>query len=233
MPQIQAVIFDMYETLAQNSPSLWLTTFDEICSEQGLEMTGQELWDLWKPREMQFRLERYQPSYPFKTYEQAWRECFEQVFQDLGKGDAAEAARLSVRDQGRRELYPEVSDVLGALRSTGHHKIGLLSNADNDALEPLIKFHGLEFDGVVSSESAHCYKPEPESFRLILEELDISPDVCLYVGDSQHDDVQGAGGVGMRTAWVNRSGAELDPALPAPDHQVHSLTELLDIVNAG
>jgi 2-haloalkanoic acid dehalogenase type II len=233
MPQIQAVIFDMYETLVQNSPSLWLPTFDEICEGQGLEMAGQELWDLWKPLEMRFRLERYQPAYPFKTYEQAWRECFEQVFEGIGIGDAVEAARVSVRDQGRRELYPEVSDVLGALRSGGQLKIGLLSNADNDALDPLILLHGLEFDGLVCSESARCYKPVPESFRLILEELDLSADVCLYVGDSQHDDVQGAGGVGMRTAWVNRVGAELDPALPTPDHQIHSLTELLDIVNAG
>ncbi len=233
MPQIQAVIFDMYETLVQNSPSLWLQTFDEICREQGLEMAGQELWDLWKPREMRFRQERYQPSYPFKTYEQAWRECFQQVFEDIGKGDAAEAARLSVRDQGRRDLYPEVSEVLGALRSADHYKLGLLSNADNDALGPLIRLHGLEFDRVVCSEGARSYKPEPVSFRLILEELGLSPDICLYVGDSQHDDVQGARGVGMQTAWVNRNGAELDPALPAPDHQVNSLTELLDIVNAG
>ncbi len=233
MPQIHAVIFDMYETLVQNSPSLWLRTFDEICLEQRLEMAGQELWDLWKPLEMRFRQERYQPSYPFKTYEQAWRECFQQVFQELGKGDAAEAARLSVRDQGRRELYPEVSDVLGALRSAGQYKIGLLSNADNDALGPLIRLHSLEFDGMVCSESARCYKPEPETFRLIMEELDLSPDVCLYVGDSQHDDVQGACGVGMQTAWVNRNSAELDPALPVPDHQIHSLMELLGIVNAG
>lgn len=233
MPQIQAVIFDMYETLVQNSPSLWLQTFDEICSEQGLEMTGQELWDLWKPREMRFRQERYQPSYPFKTYEQAWRECFEQVFEELGKGDAAEAARLSVRDQGRRDLYPEVGDVLGALRSADHYKLGLLSNADNDALRPLIQLHALEFDRVVCSEGARSYKPEPVSFRLILEELGLSAEVCLYVGDSQHDDVKGAGGVGMRTAWVNRNGAELDPALPVPDHEIHSLTELLEIANAG
>ena len=233
MPKLRAVIFDMYETLVRNSPSLWLHTFDEICREQALDMAGQELWDLWKPLEMRFRQERYQPSYPFKTYERAWRECFQQVFQDLGKGDASEAARISVRDQGRRDLYPEVTEVLGALRSADHYKLGLLSNADNDALGPLIRLHGLEFDGVVCSEGARSYKPEPESFRLILQELDVSPEACLYVGDSQHDDVQGAGAVGMRTAWVNRNGAEPDPALPAPDHQVHSLMELLDIVNAA
>ena len=233
MPKLRAVIFDMYETLVRNSPSLWLHTFDEICREQALDMAGQELWDLWKPLEMRFRQERYQPYYPFKTYERAWRECFQQVFQDLGKGDASEAARISVRDQGRRDLYPEVTEVLGALRSADHYKLGLLSNADNDALGPLIRLHGLEFDGVVCSEGARSYKPEPESFRLILQELDVSPEACLYVGDSQHDDVQGAGAVGMRTAWVNRNGAEPDPALPAPDHQVHSLMELLDIVNAA
>ncbi|MEE8443644.1 MAG: HAD family hydrolase, partial [Dehalococcoidia bacterium] len=199
MPDITAVIFDMYETLVHNAPLLWVRTFGEICDEQGLQMTGQELWDRWKPLENVFRKERDDPSYPFKSYEQAWHECFEQVFRPLGKGDAAAAAHRSVVELGRREAYPETVDVIARLRSANHFRLGVLSNADNDFLSPVLKFRNLEFDAVVSSETARAYKPAPHAFRLITEALDVSAEACLYVGDSQYDDVNGAHSAGMRT----------------------------------
>ncbi|MBI4200963.1 MAG: HAD hydrolase-like protein, partial [Chloroflexi bacterium] len=168
MPQIAAVIFDMYETLARNTPALWMKTFDDICRDQGLPLTGQELWDRWRPLEMTFRKSRYEPSYPFKSYELAWRECFERVFAQLGKGDAAGAARRSVVDMGRRELFPESLDVMARLKRANHLRLGLLSNADNDYLWPLLNRHSLEFDSVVSSEGARAYKPNPTPFQMII-----------------------------------------------------------------
>lgn len=233
MPDITAVIFDMYETLVHNSLSLWVRTFDQICHEQGLRMTGQELWDQWRPLEMTFRKDRYDPSYPFKSYEQAWCECFEQVFRPLENGDAAAAARRAVEDLGRREVFPETLGVIARLKGANHLRLGVLSNADNAFLWPLLSCRSLEFDAAVSSETARAYKPHPRAFRLIMEALAVPAEVCLFVGDSQFDDVQGAHGAGMRTVWVNRRGAQLDPALPAPDYQVKSLTEVLDILGVS
>ena len=229
MPDIVAVIFDMYETLARNTSSLWVFTFDQICQDQGLPLTGQELWDWWKPLELGFRWDRLTMD-DFKNYEQAWRECFEQVFCQLEKGDAAAAARRSVEDLGKREVFPETRDVLARLNGADRLRLGVLSNADNDFLWPLLERHGLKFDGVVCSEAAQVYKPHPRAFQLIMEALDVPAEACLFVGDSQFDDVQGAHNAGMRTAWVNRRGAQPDPALPSPDYQVENLTELLDVL---
>ena len=53
------------------------------------------------------------------------------------------------------------------------------------------------------------------------------------MGDTQYDDVLGAGGVGMRTAWVNRHGASLDPRLPDPDYEIRSLVELTEIAQSA
>ncbi|MBI4201802.1 MAG: HAD family hydrolase, partial [Chloroflexi bacterium] len=58
----------------------------------------------------------------------------------------------------------------------------------------------------------------------------VKPEESLYVGDSQHDDVQGAKAVGMRAAWVNRNGVKLDPKYPAPDYEIKDLRELLAIL---
>ena len=238
MAEIAAVLFDMYETLAHNTPSLWLPTFDEICQEQGLPLTGQELWDLWKPLETRFRqgrldLARPEQSPPFKSYEQAWRECFEQVFHHLGKGDAHDAARRSVSDLGRRQLFLETATIVARLNSADHLRLGVLSNSDNDSLWPLLARHSLEFDAVVCSESAQAYKPHPRAFQLIRDALDVPAEACLFVGDSQFDDVQGAQRAGMKTVWVNRQGAQPAPDLSVPDYQVRDLTELLDILDVS
>jgi len=235
MPDIAAVIFDMYETLAHNTASLWVRTFDQICHAQGLSLTGQELWDQWKSLEMPLRRERVNLTHPeqspaFKSYEQAWRECFERVFDRLGKGDAAAAARRSIGDLGQRDVFSETASVVAQLKGANHFRLGVLSNADDGFLWPLLQRHSLEFDAVVSSEAAQVYKPHPQAFQTITEALDVLAEACVFVGDSQFDDVQGAHNVGMRTVWVNRRGAQLDPTLPVPDYQVESLTELLDIL---
>ena len=61
--------------------------------------------------------------------------------------------------------------------------------------------------------------------------MGVPAQTCLFVGDSQFDDVKGAKDIGMQTAWVNRRGVPLDPALALPDYQVADLTELLDILD--
>ncbi len=235
MPDIKAVIFDMYETLAHNHPKLWLPIFDQVCHDQGLPLTGQELWDLWKPLELGFRQERNQAdgsgkTSPFKTYEEAWRDCFAQVFHEIGKGDAADAAHRCVVALGQRELFPETTNVIARLRNANIFRLGVLSNADNDSLWPLLRRHGLEFDGVVTSEAAQAYKPHPRPFRLIIQAMGVPPAACMFVGDSQYDDVHGAHTAGMRTVWLNRSGTPLDTHLSLPDYQVTGLAEVLDIL---
>lgn len=235
MPDIKAVIFDMFETLAHNHAPLWLPTFDQICRDQGLPLKGQELWDMWKSLELRFRQDRLREDGagkppPFKTYEQAWRDCFAQVFRQIGKGDAADAARRCILALGERDLFPDTTNVIARLRSANLFRLGLLSNADNDSLRPLLRRHGLKFDAVVTSEDARAYKPHPRIFHLILEALGVPAKACLFVGDQQYDDVHGAHTAGMHTVWVNRGGASADPALARPDYQVATLTEVLDIL---
>ena len=234
MPRIEAVIFDMYETLVHNDHALWIRTFDEICEEQELPLRGQELWDRWRTIERGFRRERTnlddpKKSPPFKTYEWAWGNAFREVFDELGRGDSKRAAKRCVVETGQREAFSETAEAMNRLRASGRFRLAVLSNSDNDALNPLLVALGLNFDAVLSSESVRMYKPDPRIFRQILDVLGVEASSSLYVGDSQSDDVRGAKLVGMQAAWMNRSGTRLDPALPAPDYVVGNLLELLDI----
>ncbi|MBI4336960.1 MAG: HAD family hydrolase [Chloroflexi bacterium] len=235
MPKLRALVFDVFNTLAQNPREKWFATFQEVCRTQALQTDVGRLFSLWHTLEADFRRRRVDPqdlarTPPFQSYYEAWSGCFRDAFHQLGlDGDAGEAARMAVEALGQRPLFPETLETLHQLR--GRVLLGVLSNADDAFLLPLLANHGLTFDAVVSSEQARAYKPHPVAFHRVLGLLGVAPHEAMQVGDMLAEDVLGARTSGMEAAWVNRSGARRDPDLPTPDYEIASLTELLDIVS--
>jgi len=194
------------------------------------------LWDKWKTLESGFRkrrlnLEDFDKSPPFESYEDAWVDCFQKTFAELDlNGDSVAAVRVCLRGLGCRPIFPETLDVISKLH--GSVKLAILSNADDSFLHPLLDRHGLKryLSYILSSEASRTYKPHPAIFRQVLSHLDIDPRATLMVGDALHEDVQGAGSVGMQTAWINRRMSPREHSQPNPDYEVQNLTELLNIV---
>ncbi len=225
MSPITTIIFDMYDTLAQNHSRFWLETVSRIIQEQGLSVASEQLWQEWRKVDAISRRQRAQPGAPFRSYFEAWQAAFSGAFAALGlPGDAEAATHCSFQDMGRRPAYPETVEALDLVQR--QWRTALLSNADDDYLRPNLACLGLEFSQVLSSQEARCYKPRPGLFQEMLRRLDVTPQECFYVGDRQLEDVQGAGAVGIRTVWINRAGAAPDPKLPAPDYTIRSLLEL-------
>ena len=229
MSQITTIIFDMYDTLVENGDSFWHATFQEIVRDQGLDASAHRLWKEWRRLELEFRDDRTNPGVPFQSYCEAWQGCFAQAFATLGlKGDPAAAAHQAVLDLARRPPYPETLEALDLIQQ--QWRIAILSNADDDFLLPNVESLGFQFDVVLSSQKARCYKPHADVFREILSLLGVSPQESVYVGDRQFEDVQGPGVVGIGNVWLNRSGGPLDPSLPAPDYQISNLLQLPRLV---
>jgi 2-haloalkanoic acid dehalogenase type II len=232
MSPITTIIFDMYDTLAQNHSRFWLETVGRVIREQGLNAAPEQLWQEWRKVDAVSRRRRTQPGAPFRSYFESWWEAFSGAFAALGLvGDAEAATRRSFQDMGRRPAYPETLEALGLVQR--QWRTALLSNADDDYLRPNLAHLGLEFGQVLSSQEARCYKPRPELFQEMLRRLKATPQECCYVGDRQLEDVQGARGVGMHTVWINRAGAAPDPGLPAPDDTILSLLELPTLASLG
>ncbi|MBI2873006.1 MAG: HAD family hydrolase [Chloroflexi bacterium] len=234
MSQISAVIFDAFETLFHNDPALWQQSFRDLCQAQHLDIEPLVLWQEWKTRERRFRktrlnLEQPELSPPFKSYCQAWRDTFRETFQAISlKGDPDAAVGLCVEALTRREPFPEVREAIEGLR--GRWRLGVLSNADDAFLYPLLRRTGLTFDVVRTSEGCRAYKPLPGPFHQVCGLLHVQPQEALYVGDSLLDDVHGAKRVGMRAAWVNRNGLSREEGLLPPDYEIHSLMEMENIL---
>lgn len=77
-------------------------------------------------------------------------------------------------------------------------KLGVLS--DLPPYEKLDHIGLTGFDCVVTSESTHYLKPNPEPFRYAAERLELQPAQVLYVGNHYRYDILGARVAGMLTA---------------------------------
>jgi FMN phosphatase YigB (HAD superfamily) len=127
--------------------------------------------------------------------------------------------------------------VLEALRDRGIYR-GVVSNADDDFLGPILERHGLAalVDDWTSSEEADSCKPDPEIYRWALRKAGCAAAEVLFVGDSLQHDIAGADAVGMRTALVANGlpAAPLSDGLDAParpDFELRTLTELLAVID--
>jgi putative hydrolase of the HAD superfamily len=151
-----------------------------------------------------------------------------------------EAALAEYHDHWEPHTFidPEAPDVLIGLRERGI-RVGVLSNTiwPREFHERVFARDGvLElFDGAVYSSEIPWTKPHPEAFLAAMDAAGASdPSRCVFVGDRLFDDVYGARNVGMRAIFVPHSDIpphQIGHSIGEPDATVHSLSELLPLVD--
>ncbi len=229
MSAITTVIFDMFNTIAQDSSEHWRQTFVEIIAEQRLDTTPEALRRAWDDGSANFRQRRIAPGEPFISYLDGWADAFAIAFANLNlAGDAHAASRKSIANLGTRPLWSDAPEALAIIGR--HHRLAIISNADDAYLNPVVARIPANFATVVSSEAGQCYKPDQRLFTAAIRELGVEPSQCVYVGDKQFEDVMGARGAGMAAVWINRAGESLDPARPTPDAEIRDLLELPSVI---
>lgn len=225
MSAITTIIFDMFNTIAQDGTELWRQTFAAIIEDQRLDTTPEELRHAWDYGAGNFRDRRTAPGAAFMSYLDGWAGAFASAFDELNlKGDAKAASQKSIDDLGTRPLYPEAMEALAILGQS--HRLAVISNADDAYLNPVVDRIPVSMGAVISSEELQCYKPDRRLFEAAMSRLGVRPSECAYVGDRQFEDVMGSRSVGMSAIWINRSGAAMDPNLPVPDAEIRDLLEL-------
>lgn len=127
----------------------------------------------------------------------------------------------------RMQAYPEVREVLAALRSRGA-KTAILSNGDPDMLTDAIAAAGLEgtLDAVISVSEAGVFKPAPAVYNLATDRFGCkAADISFQ--SSNRWDIAAAKAAGFRCVWINRTGAPDEYPDLAPDRVVGDLRALL------
>ncbi len=132
----------------------------------------------------------------------------------------------------RPPMLPGAVDVLASLKALGL-QVGLISNAGitpGVVLARLLADMGLgrHFDATVFSDEVELSKPSPAIFAHALDELGLTPDEAVFVGDQPVLDVQGARRAGM---WMVQIG-DLSCEGEQPHARVSTLAELVPALRA-
>src|SRR5262249_47906203 len=99
------------------------------------------------------------------------------------------------------------ADTTTALRRLARrYRLGIISNIDRDLLGETLAHLQAPFSSLTTAEEARAYKPDPAPFRLALERLQTPPDQILHAAFGWRYDLAPARALGMKTAFINRSG---------------------------
>ena len=124
------------------------------------------------------------------------------------------------------ECYPDSVPALTALAA--RFPLVSVSNGNADLARIGLDHH---FRATITAREIGVAKPDRRIFDAACARLGVPPEHVLHVGDDAALDVVGARDAGLRTAWLNRSGAAWSHG-PAPDLTITSLDALADWILA-
>ena len=130
-------------------------------------------------------------------------------------------------------VFEDVKNCLIDCREAGHN-LYAFSNGSASAVKQLLDHAGIigQFDGIVSTEEVHMFKPSPDVYRYFTAHTGAGPsDTWLISGNSF--DVMGARAYGWNAAWVQRNPDNpFDPWNEfMPTVTIQNLTELPGVLS--
>lgn len=135
-------------------------------------------------------------------------EVFEDLLHHLGVDESVckkdeFATKFRELSTKKLRLFPYIKEMLSMLKEKGN-RVYLLSNAQacftNGELEDL-EIANL-FDGIIISSNVGVKKPCKRVFDIALDTFNISKEDTYFVGNDLHDDIYGAGSVGLKTIYI-------------------------------
>ena len=214
---VRAVVFDLWNTIARWPHDEWAAVRPRVAERLGL--SPEEFDTRWYGE-----LAHQRETGPIAA-----------VLAEFDLSPEAAEAVLELRGAVTRQglvPVPGAAETIGALRERGL-KTGLITVCSEDVprLWAETAFHGL-FDAEVFSSSVGLRKPDPRIYRLALDQLEVSADEAMFVGDGANDELAGAERVGMTAVMVELPADDLSGEVqPEWDGlRIRALPELLELV---
>ncbi|HEX4519508.1 MAG TPA: HAD family hydrolase [Gaiellaceae bacterium] len=223
-PTLRAVVFDVDFTLARPGPDLGAEGYHRLGLRYGFELDPSRYE---QARAAAFAEVERHPELDHD--EEIWVLFTERIIVGMGGRGETYAAAVEMERRWAHshhfELYDDVVSGLAAIRSHGL-SIGLLSNSSRN-LTDFVGHHGLDADAVLTSFAHGKTKPHESIFLALLALLGVAPEEAVMVGDTIHDDIEGARAVGMRALLIDRDGRH--PEVPDALRDLHGLSAALGL----
>ena len=198
---LAALVFDVFGTVAD-----WRSTViregEELGREKGLDVDWATFADAWRGR--------YAPSMdrvrrgesPWTKLDDLHRASLEELLGEFGIEGLTDAEKDHFNRAWHR-LDPWSDAVEGLTRLKQRYVVAPLSNGNVALLTNMAKRAKLPWDLVLSAELVRHYKPDPETYLMALELLDLRPEEVMMVA-AHADDLRAARESGLRAAYVPR-----------------------------
>jgi 2-haloacid dehalogenase len=241
----KAVVFDAYGTLYDIQSVATVT-------EEAFPGYGDIITQVWRIKQLEYTWLRSLMR-RYEDFSVITRESLAYAIRVLGlKHDAATFERIMDKYL-HLDLCPDAKATLAALKG---RKLAILSNGSGDMLNTLVENNGLDrvLDATISIDSQRIFKPAPDAYTLIEARLGVRPAEVLFVSSNPWD-ACGAKAFGLNVAWIERVTPEamalacvksdvvapltlfkalrtqMDELGLTPDHRIHALSELPNLVH--
>jgi 2-haloacid dehalogenase len=210
------VTFDLFSALIDSRMGA-SAVLDGLAHARGWPVDGGTLYDVWDARNK--ASQRDLPTWvPFAEH---CRRALAEAYAELDlPGHADEDVVVLLRSVADWPLWTDVAEGLPALAA--QHRIGILSNVDDDVFARTRVAELIDDAAVLTSERLGAYKPAPEIYR---RARDRAGGDLVHVASSARD-VRGALEAGIEVIRLRRPGHALDPTGPRPEREAGDLTEL-------
>jgi putative hydrolase of the HAD superfamily len=228
-----AVTFDIGGTLLYSDPSpaeIYANHLSRLGRTVQPEDVGPVFKEAWA--EMQRRTAPGQDRYnSLAGGEREWwgqfvREVLARLDHDAPWEELLDDLYRAFSQDSVWRMYPGTGRTLEGLAARAI-TLAVISNWDH-RLPGILEGLGLSerFEVITVSALAGVEKPAAEIFQRTLDELGVSPEHALHVGDSPLEDYSGALGAGLDAVLIDRH----DLFEGQPYRRVRNLEEILDIV---
>lgn len=218
MKRPEAIIFDVNETLLDLAP---------LKKSVGKALNGREdLLPLWFSTMLHYSLVETL-SGTYHAFGEIGTAALIMVAETQGIELNYDEAKESIVTPLRSlPPHPDVIAGLEALKADGF-RIVSLTNSSAIGVETQMKNAGLTelFEKRYTIETLKKYKPHPDTYRMVLDDLGLEPGNVLMVAAHAWD-LAGAKNVGLQTAFIARPGKSLYPHADKPDYIAKDLPEL-------
>lgn len=219
---VEAVLFDLYGTLAYVEEEVP----DEVASEL-LVRRGYEVYP--QPFDASWRFVGFidYPKYGYRSWETYLRRILQRLGVKVDKETLGELADLYKKT--RWKIYPDVKEALDSVKKQKLKTAVVTSIAKFkyiEALKPVRR----KIDLIVDSHTFHCEKSNPKIYLKTLETLKIKPQQAIMVGDEIKLDVELPKKLDMKAILLDRKGVYVLEGISKPDFIVSNLMEAVEII---
>jgi 2-haloacid dehalogenase len=198
---VRALAFDVFGTVVDYRGTI-IAEGEALNHTKGLAVDWAAFADAWRGR-YRPNMERVaRGDLPWMNLDALHRLALDKLLAEAGVTTLTEDEKRHLNRVWHR-LRPWPDGLSGLFRLRAKYLLTTLSNGNVALLVDLARHAGLPWDFIFSAELVRAYKPDPRTYQMTYQLLDLPPHAVMLVA-AHPDDLRAARSHGLRTCFVPR-----------------------------